>query len=132
MIELHEEADGLILTIKISGKLTREDYRQFLPEVERLAKMRGTIRVLCHIHDFHGWNVGALWEDVRCDARHFADIERLALIADRKWQAGMTVFCHPFGEARQVRYFDHDESDQAAEWVRTELAMAAPSQPAAS
>jgi len=27
---------------------------------------------------FHGWDAGALWEDIKFDIKHFGDIERLA------------------------------------------------------
>lgn len=124
-MELQEEADGKILVAKMSGKLTKEDYKHFLQAVERLVKNHGKIRVLCQMHDFHGWKLGALWEDMKCDATHFADIERLAVVANRLWQAEMALVCNPFGEARQVRYFDQHEFDQAVEWIWAGLPTAA-------
>jgi SpoIIAA-like len=120
MLEFHQEADGGILTVKMTGKLTKEDYQAFVPEVERLIREHGTIRVLCQMHDFHGWTVGALWEDIKFDARHFSDIEQLALVGERKWQAAMAIFCKPFTKAT-VRYFDQSELHNAEEWIRGEL-----------
>jgi hypothetical protein len=111
------------LTVKISGKLTREDYKHFGPEVERLIEKHGTIRVLCEMHDFHGWKMGALWEDMKFDIKHFADIEQLALVGERKWQEGMAIFCKPFTGAT-IRYFDQHEFDQAEEWIRADLPYA--------
>ena len=55
--------------------------------------------MLVRLHDFHGWTAGALWEDIKFDLKHFAHIERLALVGDRKWEAGMAVFCKPFTTA---------------------------------
>ncbi len=31
---------------------------------ERLIGEHGKIRILLEMHDFHGWEAGALWEDV--------------------------------------------------------------------
>lgn len=129
MLEFHEEADGKILAIKMSGKLTKEDYKHFLPEVERLIKDHGKIRILCQMHDFHGWEMGALWEDIKFDVKHFADIERLALVGHRKWQAGMAAFCKPFTRAK-VRYFDETDASQANEWIWADLPQAASKGPA--
>jgi hypothetical protein len=126
MLNVHEHADGIILMVRMSGKLTKEDYMQLLSEVERLVKKHGTIRILCQLDEFHGWNLGALWEDIKCDARHFADIERLALVGDFKWQVGMAIFCSPFGRAKSVRYFDRNESDRAKAWIYDELLIVAP------
>ena len=120
MLALHEEADGKILVAKLSGKLTREDYKHFVPEAEKLIEKHSTIRVLCQLHDFHGWNLGALWEDMKFDLRHFGDIDRLALVGESKWQEGMAIFCKPFTVAT-VRYFDQHEADKAVEWIRADL-----------
>ncbi|HZT80698.1 MAG TPA: STAS/SEC14 domain-containing protein [Gemmataceae bacterium] len=116
-VELHEEAAGKALTIKLSGKLTREDYARFVPEVERLIRQHGKLRLLVHMHDFHGWTAGALWEDIKFDLKHFRDIERLALVGDRKWEAGMAAFCKPFTTA-QVRYFDESQLEDARKWLQ--------------
>jgi hypothetical protein len=116
MIELQSDANGKILSVKLSGKLTKEDYERFVPEVESLIQKSGKLRILLQMHDFHGWTVGALWEDIKFDVKHFGDIERLAMVGDRKWEAGMAAFCKPFTTAK-VRYFDTSEIDQARKWV---------------
>jgi hypothetical protein len=115
-VELHEEAGGKVLIVKLTGKLTREDYEHFVPEVERLIGQHGKLRMVVQMHDFHGWTMGALWEDIKFDLKHFTHIERLALIGDRKWEAGMAVFCKPFTTAT-VRYFDEAQSQEAFTWI---------------
>jgi hypothetical protein len=115
-VELREEAGGKILEIKLSGKLTTEDYQHFLPQVERLIKEHGKLRMLVRLLDFHGWTLGALWQDIKFDAKHLSDIERLALVGDSKWEAGMAAFCKPFTTAT-VRYFDATKADEASVWV---------------
>jgi SpoIIAA-like len=84
--------------------------------VERLVKAHGKIRMLVEMHDFHGWTVGALWEDIKFDVKHFSDIERVAMVGESKWQHGMAVFCKPF-TAAEVRYFDRSEIEQARMWL---------------
>ncbi len=123
-VELREESDGRILNIKMSGKLAKEDYKQFVPEVDRLIKRHGKIRVLCRMHDFHGWEMGALWEDVKFDVKHFAHIERLALVGDTKWEAGMAVFCKPFTTAK-VKYFDEAKAQEASAWIAADMTTSA-------
>ncbi len=116
-VNLQEQAGGKILVLKLSGKLAKEDYQHFVPEIERLIGQHGKIRMLVHMHDFHGWTMGALWEDVKFDLKHFRHIERLALVGDRKWEAGMAVFCRPFTTAT-VRYFDETKMDDACAWIQ--------------
>src|SRR6202049_2479843 len=98
-VTMQEEAGGKGLVVTLSGKTAKQDYEHFVPEVERLIRQHGKIRMLVRLRDFHGWTLGALWEDIKFDLKHFADIERLALVGDRKWEAGMAVFCRPFTTA---------------------------------
>jgi SpoIIAA-like len=72
--------------------------------------------VLFEMNDFHGWTAGALWDDIKFDVKHFRDIERVAIVGDARWQAGMAVFCRPFTTA-SVRYFDRAQLEQARQWI---------------
>jgi len=117
-IELAKESDVKVLNVKVSEKLTREDYQKFVPEVEQLIEKFGKIRVLFEMHDFHGWDAAALWEDVKFDARHFSDIERLAFVGDKAWEKGMSVFCRPFTTAK-IRYFEPEQRQEAIEWLES-------------
>jgi hypothetical protein len=119
-ITLQSEADGKVLVVQLSGKLGKEDYQRFVPEVERQIQQHGKIRLLVRMHDFHGWSAGALWEDIKFDLKHFAHIERLALVGERKWEAGMAVFCKPFTTAT-VRYFDSAQAAEASQWIHEGL-----------
>ena len=65
MLTLEEDAGGKVLKVQISGKLAKEDYQHFVPKVEELIKAHGKLRILLHMHDFHGWEMAALWEDVQ-------------------------------------------------------------------
>ncbi len=115
-VELCEIQQGNYLEIQVSGKLDKEAYEMFLPSVERQIEECGKIRILFAMHDFHGWDPGAMWQDIKFDVKHFNDIERLAIVGDKKWERGMAVFCKPFTTAK-IRYFDVSEIDQARQWL---------------
>ncbi len=120
-IQLNEENAGKTLVVHISGKLTKADYEHFVPEFERLVRQHGKLRVLFDMTGFHGWDAGALWEDIKFDIRHFADIERLAMVGDKKWQHGMATFCKPFTKAT-VQYFNHTDAAEARRWLDESVA----------
>ena len=115
-ILLSEELDGRILIVHVSGKLAKADYEHFVPEFERLVRQHGKLRVLFDMTGLHGWEAGAAWEDFKFGLAHFADIERLAMVGERKWQQGMATFCKPFTKAT-VRYFDHAHSVEVRQWL---------------
>jgi hypothetical protein len=108
--------DGKILVLNLRGKLTKEDYNLFTPEVEKAVEKHDKVRMLVRMQDFHGWTTSALWEDIKFDLRHFADIDRLALVGDKRWESGMAVFCKPFTTAK-IRYFDTSKDDEATVWI---------------
>ena len=117
--QLTEENGGKVLEVAVSGKLTHGDYEQFTPAFERLAKQHGKIRVLFEMKDFHGWEAAALWDDIKFDLKHFGDIERLAMVGDKKWEKWMSAFCRPFTTA-VIRYFDHNAISAARAWLASE------------
>jgi hypothetical protein len=115
-IKLNETNNGKVLEVQVSGKLTHQDYRHFVPEFERLIKANGKIRVLFEMVDFHGWELAALWDDIKIDTKHFSHIERLAMVGDKAWEKGMSMFCKPFTVAK-IRYFDHMAITDARAWL---------------
>lgn len=115
-IRLDEEKGGKLVVVHVAGKIVTDDYNHFVPEFERLVKEHGKLRVLFDMTAFHGWEAGAVWEDIKFDVKHFSDIERLAMVGDKAWEHGMAVFCKPFTTA-QIRYFDHTEEAEARQWL---------------
>jgi hypothetical protein len=115
-IVFSEPAGGKLVEVRLSGKLHKADYEHFVPEVEKAIAANGKIRVLMEMHDFHGWDLPALWQDIKFDRKHHQDIERIAMVGDKKWESGMAAFCKPFTGAK-IRYFDVKESAAAREWI---------------
>lgn len=113
---LTEKLDGKIIEVQVSGTLTKEAYQQFVPVTEAAIARHGKVRILFIMNDFHGWNAGALWEDLKFDLKHFAHIERLAIVGETKWEQGMATFCRPFTTAA-MKYFDHKDIEKAREWI---------------
>lgn len=116
---LTELPDENILFVQAAGKLEREDYERFTPVVEEMMNKVGKVNMLVELTDFHGWDVGALWEDIQFDAKHFSDIKRLAIVGEKTWQKGMAAFCKPFTTA-EIRYFTPDQLDEARQWLAGE------------
>lgn len=115
-IKLNESNEGKTVTVHVIGQLIKDDYEHFVPEFDRLVGLHGKLRVLFDLTDFHGWTVGALWEDTKFGVHHFGDIDRLAMVGDKKWQKGLATFCKPFTKAT-VKYFDQTDAVEAGKWL---------------
>ena len=99
-----------------SGKLHHEDYEHFVPELEGHIQEHGKIRILFRMGDFHGWSLGAMWDDMKFGYKHFSQIERVAMVGDKSWEKGMAIFCKPFTRAK-IHYFDIADEEKAREWL---------------
>jgi hypothetical protein len=118
-IQLKEENGGKILIVHVSGKLTKADYADLTPTFERLVLLHGKLRLLFDMTGFHGWDLSAAWEDLKLGLKHFSDIERLAMVGEKKWQHGLAAFGKPFTLAT-IRYFDQADAAEARKWVGEE------------
>jgi hypothetical protein len=45
-IQLDEEDGGKLLAVHVSGKLTKAEYQQVVPEFERLVRQHGKLRII--------------------------------------------------------------------------------------
>lgn len=85
MIEKLGQSSGSVVGFKMSGKLHDEDYRQFVPLLEKTIKEHGKARLLAQFQDFHSWNLHALWGDIKFSTRHCTDVAQVALVGEKKW-----------------------------------------------
>lgn len=115
-VQLHEVLDGKVMEVTVSGTLTKDDYIKTVPEFERLVQKHARISLLIVMKDFHGWDLAALWQDIKFDAKHFSDIKRIAMVGDKKWEKAMATVCVPFTGAT-VKYYDMPQLEQARMWI---------------
>lgn len=118
-IEVEKSAAGTLVTLRIKEKLDKADYERFVPMVESQMHRDAPLRLLIELRDFKGWTAGALWEDTKFAARHFNDIDRIAVVGESRWQQGVALFFKPF-TAAAVRYFDMAAVDEARRWIRAD------------
>ena len=110
-------SEGNLVTVEVSGKLTQEDYEELVPSWRAVIARHGKMRLLFVMHDFHGWEPHAAWDDLRFDLKHAEQVERIAMVGEKKWQDWMTKIASWFVEA-DVRYFDSSRRAEAEQWVR--------------
>lgn len=115
-IQLSEENGGEVLVVRTIGKLVKADYPPFVAEFERRVQKPQKRHVLFDMTGLEGWEAGAAWEDLKFDVKHFSDIDRLAMVGDKKWQHAMAIVVKPFTTAA-TRYFDGTESAKARKWL---------------
>ncbi|HLW64358.1 MAG TPA: STAS/SEC14 domain-containing protein, partial [Gemmataceae bacterium] len=86
------------------------------PWIDAAAAKDGRIRLLAQFHDFKGWDVHALWDDIKFATTHCTKIERIALVGDEQWEQWMAKICKPFTLAK-IRYYDATDMEAANAWL---------------
>ena len=99
-----------------TGKLHDEDYKQFVPVIDAALGKEERVRLLAQFHEFRGWDLHALWDDIRFAATHCTKLDRIALVGEKKWEAWMAKVCKPFTMAK-IEYFDASKIEDAKKWL---------------
>ena len=118
-LELTEDTGTKLLQVAVSGKLSADDYEQFEPAVASLIEQVGKIKILFVMHDFHGWEMGAVWEDIKFATKHCTDISKIAMVGENQWEKWMATICKPFTMS-SVKYFDAGNESEARTWLAEE------------
>src|SRR5713101_6661912 len=105
MIEKIPIDSSKVFGFKLRGKLHDEDYKTFIPLVDGAIAKADKARILAQFHDFKGWDLHAMWDDIKFSTTHCTKIDRIALVGERKWEEWMAKVCKPFTLAK-IRYFD--------------------------
>jgi len=119
MFEFLPEAEGNVIGIKASDKLTDKDYQDFLPKLEAIFKEQGKGRVLFYMDEnFQGWTAGAMWDDARFGLKHRKDFEKLSIVGGSEWiKWGMKLFSPLM--SGEVKTFSRAQLQEAWEWVKS-------------
>ena len=120
MIEMLSGLPAHTVGFKLSGKLHDEDYKTFVPLVDAEIAREGKVNILAQFHDFQGWDLHALWDDIKFSTTHCTKIDRIALVGEKKWEEWMAKVCKPFTMAK-IQYFDATKIDDAWKWLKEGL-----------
>ena len=116
MFTMDQPNDNDVITIRIRGTLTHEDYRRLAPALEQTLKRRRTLRFFIKLEDFSGIEPAALWEDVKFDYKHSSRYGKTAIVGHKKWEEWGTNISKLFFDT-EMRFFYEDQSDEAWRWV---------------
>jgi nucleotide-binding universal stress UspA family protein len=118
MITIDDQSTDSVFGFHLSGTLTRDDYRKYLPRIEEAIRAHGKVSVLVHIEPLSGIKFGALWEELKFDLKHFRHFKRIALVGDKKWHEWSISFASHLTSA-EGRYFPSTDLDEAWRWIRS-------------
>jgi len=117
MFEFIPVSEENIFAVRVTGKLTDEDYQQFLPQLEKLIRDCGPISLMVELEDFQGWEPKAAWDDFRFGIEHDKDFVRIAIVGRKSWHKWMAGIGNAFTDTK-IRFFYKNNIQDAWDWLR--------------
>ncbi len=108
---------GKVLSIKVSGKVTTDEMKRYVDDLEKIIDEHGQARLLINMESFPLAEPGAIWKDLKFSAKHFNHIERVAVVGDQAWQEWYIKFTNPLSPA-EIRHFGLSQMQAAWDWLR--------------
>ena len=118
MIELLTSFPDNVIALSCKGQVTREDYDGILvPAILEALKRHDKIRLLYKTSaDFTGYDLSAMWEDLKIGVEHPTRWERVAVVTDVDWIVQI-IRLFSFLLPCPVKLFPSSEAAQAHTWI---------------
>ena len=117
MIEILTQSTESCLAVHFSGKVTGQEYQQFLDALGERLQTGGQVSLVI---EFAGFEFYGDFEAAKMDLKFgFGDykhIHRVAFVGDQKWIAWFTRFVGPFTRAEEM-HFAAGQLDAAVSWA---------------
>ncbi|MDN4503295.1 STAS/SEC14 domain-containing protein [Alteromonadaceae bacterium BrNp21-10] len=105
-----------ILTMKVFGKLTHEDYQKITPLIDSAlaSVVEPKVKVLVDASELEGWELRAAWDDLKLGLKHGNEFEKIAVISNQKWLE-LSVKIGDWFTSGEMRHFERYED--AINWL---------------
>jgi len=120
MIEVLPDMPEGVTGIRVSGRVSGDEMREFKPDMEEMLNT-GEIRIVEVIaSDYEGFGRGGLVEDLKMGFgalfRHHSAFKRIAVVSDKEWVAH-TLHAVGWMVPGELAFFGLDELERAKEWA---------------
>ncbi|AQA05121.1 STAS/SEC14 domain-containing protein [Mycobacterium sp. MS1601] len=119
MIEVLPDTPEGVTGIRVSGKLTGDDIREFRPTMQQLLDTDEIRFVEVIDSDYRGFGPGGLTEDLKQGFgvvfQHHSSFKRMAVVTDKEWIAH-ALHALAWMVPGELKLFGLDELEQAKEW----------------
>ena len=120
MIEILPGSHDNVLGIKASGKVTDADYKNvIIPALDDLLSRYDKANFVYYLSDeFKGFELGAMWDDLKYAGGHHDKFDKIALVGGPKWVEWTSKVCGHIVNT-ELKTFDDAEINAAWDWVNS-------------
>jgi hypothetical protein len=117
MIEILPQSTGTCLAVRFNGKVTGQEYQQFLDAIDARLKICEKVSLVCELvgFDFYG-DFESAKKDLKFGFGEYKHIRKAAFVGDQKWIEWFTRFIGPFTRAEE-KHFPAGQFEAAFSWA---------------
>jgi len=115
-ISINRYKETVFIEIKMIGKLTHNDYKMFLPILEKSLKEAKNLKInlLADMSDFKGWELRAAWDDMVFGIKYRNIFNKIAIVGKKKWEEISAKMFEYFIKG-EIKFFK--ERKRAVKWL---------------
>ena len=113
---IHQE-EGYLRVLRITGLLRKSELDAALEAEAKEWGPATRIRVLIIAEEFKGWERGADWGDTSFLFAHDDQIDKIAIVADPRWETETVIFAAAGIRRAPVKFFPPDQLALARAWL---------------
>ncbi len=114
-----KESENLFV-IRVNGILTFNDQKEAENRVSTEIDRGRKVKLLVLVELFSGWSKEGDWGDLTFMHEYDPYIEKIAVVANEKWQDQILMFVGAGMRAAQVMFFPTGEEEKARDWLQGE------------
>ena len=121
-IQLHRENDRTY-RMDVNGRLGRDEYVVCEQEMSAAIRDGGSIKLLCVLRDFEGWESHPGWSDLTFYTSSGDAITRIAIVGAEKWRDEALLFAAAGLRPAPVEFLPESSLAQARNWLSADSAV---------
>jgi hypothetical protein len=117
LIEILEQSSPTCLAVRFSGKVTGEEYQQFLDALGYRLGNKDKVSLVCELVEFEFYgDFDSAKKDFQFGFGDYKRICRAAFVGDQKWLEWFTRLIGPFTRVEE-KFYTQSQYDEAIEWA---------------
>lgn len=110
-----DHPESKTVELGIDGKIHEHEYLEIVHHIEKKIEEWGSVNLLENIHSFDGFELGAFWDNIKFGMKHFKDIQKFAVVTDKKWIRTVKEWANPI-TTLDIKTFHREDLIEARAW----------------
>jgi hypothetical protein len=106
-----------VIAVKVSGKITSEEFDFLKKEISDKIDQYEKVNWYYEMQDFEGWDLKAFFTDIIFSIKNTTKFNRIAFVGENSLEKIMAQVSKLFTPA-EIKYFDINNRQSAIDWIK--------------